>query len=494
MDITAEEVNSLKSAQLPYIKHIYPNLKGELALSESVTLIGANKLWDTPEKVGSSNFLTGKNQIIAILDTGVGGDNDDSALPLSKKVLFGRNFAKDSTEARDKGEDEHGHGTHVASIASENGILKGVAREAKIASFKVVDKSGEFWMDDVVAGIQASLNTLTDADPANNINVINISLQIDCKGLYGGYNDRCGPDDPLSKAVDNAVDKGIVVVVAAGNTGPEAATITSPGTARKAITVGSVDKKKVLASNSSKGPISFINEQGVRETLNKPDILAPGVSICAAQWKSYASSARCFDNQHISLSGTSMATPHISGFAAILRQAYSDKTPLEIKDMILNNADDLKINVNSQGKGLVNATKIFAQFIPGATPVPTPKPVVTKVPKPTKVPKGAVTPPSVTVEPMSTNADLKIKISWTGLVRMLTTDWLGIFTPNASNSDYKAKIYLNCSQASPKKGRTPGFCLITPASLKPALLPGEYEVRIFNGQNVVAKSSLFQIQ
>lgn len=495
MDITADEVNSLKGAQLSYIKHIYPNLQGELALKESVPLIGANKLWVTPEKVGSSTYLTGKNTIIAILDTGVGGDNDDSSLPLSKKVLFGRNFAKDSTEPRDQGRDEHGHGTHVASIATENGSLEGVAREAKIVSFKVFDKSGAGYMADVIQGVQASMNTLIDSDPANNISVINISLSIDCKRYYGGYNQNCGPDDPLSKAVDNAVDRGIVVVVAAGNTGPGMGTITSPGTSRKAITVGSIDKKKVLASDSSKGPVSFTNGQGVKETLNKPDILAPGVGICAAEWGNYQSYARCFDGQHILKNGTSMSAPHIAGIAAILRQAYPDKTALQIKEMVLNNADNLNFDPNSQGKGMVNATKIFAQFIPGATPIPTPKPPSTKAPKPTKTPKTGISSiPTVTVEPISTNADLKIKISWSGLAGITATDWLGIFTPGDSDSAYKAKIYLNCSQTSPKKGRTTGFCLITPAALQPALTPGEYEVRIFVANGVVAKSSLFQIR
>ncbi|MCK5234119.1 MAG: S8 family serine peptidase, partial [Candidatus Aenigmarchaeota archaeon] len=132
-----------------------------------------------------------------------------------EKVIGGYDFVNDDNDPMD----DNGHGTHVAGTAAGNGSLKGVAPDAKLLAYKVLDAYGSGSSSDVIAGIEQAVNDSAD--------VISLSL-----GSSGN------PDDPASVAVDNAVDAGVVVVVAAGNSGPYAQTIMSPGTARNAITVG----------------------------------------------------------------------------------------------------------------------------------------------------------------------------------------------------------------------------------------------------------------
>ena len=195
----------------------------------------------------------------------------------------------------------------------------------------------------------------------------------------GGFGN---PNDPLSQAVDNAVDSGIIVVVAAGNSGPGANTISSPGTARKAITVGATYKSEFdmiyyynceeeniriddIACFSSRGYVEW-EENGDTNYLIKPDVIAPGVEICSAQWdtafeidENYNSPDRpdihrCLDNKHMAISGTSMATPHVAGAVALIKQMHPDWTPEEIKTALRNTAVNIGKNINTQGYGRIN--------------------------------------------------------------------------------------------------------------------------------------------
>jgi len=277
----------------------------------------------------------------------------------NNKVIGGYNFLDYSNDFMD----DAGHGTHVAGIVAGNGSLKGVAPGANIVAYKVLTAYNNGTFDGILSAIDAAVATKFDSDLTNDIAVINMSL-----GAYCGptYNDDCGPNDVVSRAVDTATANGIVSVIAAGNFGPSIATITSPGTARTAITVGAVDKSKKIAYFSSRGPVSIMGE-----LVPKPDILAPGVDICSAElFGTFLPDQKCVDQNHISLSGTSMAAPHITGIVALIKQLHPDWTPDQIKTAIKNNADDLGYDINTQGSGLVNALKIFNI----AAPTPTPKP------------------------------------------------------------------------------------------------------------------------
>lgn len=259
----------------------------------------------------------------------------------NNKVVGGYDFVNGDSDPID----DHGHGTHCASIAAGNGVLKGVAPDAKLYAFKVLNSDGDGSWASVIAGINRAMDPNNDGNFSDHVDVISLSL--------GGEGN---PDDPVSKAVDAAVDAGVVVAVAAGNNGyPQS--IGSPGTSRKAITVGAIDKSGNLAYFSSAGPVIFVNDKNETEIMIKPDVTAPGVSICAAQYDSAWEENKCLDDAHTAISGTSMATPHVAGAAALVKQLNPTWVPEKIKSALkgaykITNSNLL--NPTKQGTGLID--------------------------------------------------------------------------------------------------------------------------------------------
>jgi len=225
-------------------------------------------------------------------------------------------------------------------------------------------------IETVIAGIERAVDPNQDGDFSDHVNVISMSLGAKCWII--GYNEYCGPDDPLSASVDNANDIGVVVVVAAGNNGPISKSIDCPGCARKAITVGASYKKDYegpywddvdprvdqITSFSSRGPVMWNNGY-----LSKPDVVAPGAIICAARYDNIFPEGShdyyypCYDEQHVQLAGTSMATPVVAGVAALIKQKHPDWYPEDIKYVISHNAIDLGYDENTQGGGRVDVLK-----------------------------------------------------------------------------------------------------------------------------------------
>ncbi|MBU4265771.1 MAG: S8 family serine peptidase [Candidatus Altiarchaeota archaeon] len=376
------------------------------------------------------------------------------------KVWGGYDFVNDDVDPMD----DAGHGTHCAGIALSNGSLKGVAPDARLLAYKVLDSLGSGLDDDIIAGIERAVNDSAD--------VISLSL-----GSSGN------PDDALSQAVDNAANAGAVVVVAAGNSGPDSGTIGSPACARKAITVGATYKEGYNAATSElyllndtaaeeidsepleesaltpeggitaellfaslgyaenftgqnftgkialigRGELYFhekvhnaydagavgaiiynnqlgnfigslINQseipavsiswsngmslyiilmengtvtvnmsvipseqlitdfssRGPAYIYNKPDLVAPGALICASQWDDVYSDSSCYDSEHAAISGTSMATPHVAGAAALILQKHTDWSPDHVKYALLTTAEDYGYDADVQGAGLID--------------------------------------------------------------------------------------------------------------------------------------------
>src|SRR3989344_8752501 len=357
LDISAEEAQSIKD--FPEIKNIYPNNKVNITLEDSVPLINADDVWklDANGKncaTSGKPCLTGKGITIGIIDTGVDYTHEDLGNGCfgnaNCKVVSGWDFSDNDTDPMDY----MGHGTHVAATAAGNGVLKGVAPDAKIVSYKVFPNS---YASTIISAIDRSADPNQDNDFSDHLDVISLSL--------GGRGD---PDDAMSQSIDNAVSVGVVAVIAAGNSGPYSNTIGSPGTARKAITVAASDKNDLIAGFSSRGPVSWIDATGNLKFLIKPDVAAPGVDICAAQWDSAWSDERCLDDKHVAISGTSMATPHVSGAVALIKQAHPSWTPNEIKFVLRNTAIDLKqvlgggrdaisYRITEQGYGRIDVLK-----------------------------------------------------------------------------------------------------------------------------------------
>ena len=151
------------------------------------------------------------------------------------------------------------------------------------------------------------------------------------------------------QAVEKAVEAGLTVVIAAGNSGPYAGSVGTPGNAPNVISVGAADDRNTLtreddivARFSSRGPSKYDN-------LVKPDVVAPGTNIIAASNDMEG---------YVSLSGTSMATPDVAGTAALLYQVKPDATPQEIKAALMETAEHLpsmpEKDPNTEGQGMIN--------------------------------------------------------------------------------------------------------------------------------------------
>ncbi|MGW3243011.1 S8 family peptidase [Streptomyces sp. NPDC001070] len=276
---------------------------------------------------------------IAVLDTGV----DKSHPDLTSRVVAEKNFS-----TADNLLDHFGHGTHVASIAAGTGeksagAYKGVASGAQIISGKVLDDEG--YGDD--AGIIAGLEWAA----ASGAKVANLSL---------GGADTPGVD-PIEEAVNRlSADTGTLFVIAAGNEGDDDSTVGSPGSADAALTVGAVDKDSKLADFSSRGP-------RVGDGAVKPDVTAPGVDITAA-----AAKGSVIDTDpgvphpadgYLTISGTSMATPHVAGAAAILAQEHPDWTGTQIKAALVGSTADGGYTAFQQGSGQIDLARAIHQDV-----------------------------------------------------------------------------------------------------------------------------------
>ena len=300
-------------SQLSFIKSVEYDAETRIVLAQSALQIKANRVW-------LEHGIEGKNIRIAVLDTGIDNNHQDL-----QNVILEKDFTGEGTD------DEHGHGTHVASIIagsgkSSAGLYKGIASKASLMDIKVLNKQGSGRLSDTIAGIEYAV--------INNADVISMSLGaiIPCNGL-----------DATSLASDVAVKKGIVVVVAAGNSGPLPGTIGSPGCAREVITVGAVDQLDKIAVFSSRGP-----------TLDgrvKPDIVAPGVLITAAK----------SGGGYTIMSGTSMSTPMVSGVVALILSKNPGLSPEQIKNVLKETAKDLGEDKNIQGAGRVDAYLSFTK-------------------------------------------------------------------------------------------------------------------------------------
>ncbi|MFF5077600.1 S8 family serine peptidase [Actinoplanes sp. NPDC000266] len=310
------------------VERIWLDGKRKLTLDRSVPQIGAPAAWQ--------QGLDGTGVTVAVLDSGVDATHPDLAGRL-KEV---RNF----TDAPDAG-DTFGHGTHVASTiagtgAASDGRYRGVAPGAQLLIGKVCP--GEECQDSaILAGM---------AWAAASAPVVNMSL---------GGDDEPGTD-PMEEAVDELSARyHTLFVVAAGNNGH--APVSSPGSAAAALSVGAVDRDNAIADFSNWGP-------ALEGELVKPEITAPGVDIVAARAAHATIGDPAGNPAYASLSGTSMATPHVAGAAAILAQRHSGWTGQQLKTALMASAEPTPgLETYAQGAGRVDVARAITQTVATAT-------------------------------------------------------------------------------------------------------------------------------
>ncbi|MET0494595.1 MAG: S8 family peptidase, partial [Actinoplanes sp.] len=279
------------------IEKVWLDGKAEAALAESTAQIGAPEVW----RRGN----VGRGVDVAVLDTGI-----DLAHPdLAGQVAATESFVPGQTI-----QDGKGHGTHVASTiagtgAASAGQEQGVAPGARLHIGKVLGDDGfgqESW---IISGMEWAVRD-------QHARVVNLSLGAD----------PTDGTDPMSQAVDQlSAETGALFVISAGNDGPGAYTVGTPGAADAALTVGAVDNKDLLAFFSSQGP-------RVGDRALKPDLTAPGVNILAAR-SQYIDEG---EGSYLSMSGTSMAAPHVTGAAALLAAEHPELTGRQLKDALVS--------------------------------------------------------------------------------------------------------------------------------------------------------------
>lgn len=274
--------------------------------------------------------VTGKNVTIAIFDTGV----DYTHPALKDNYLGGYDFVNDDSNPFD----DHGHGTHVAGIAigrtmDTNEWNGGIAPDTKFYSYKVMDEQGVGSISSFLQAFEYALDPNQDGDPSDKVDIISISAG-DAEG---------SSEDLLSQAANNAVKSGILVVAAAGNSGPEESTISSPGIGEYVIAVGAATEDHTIASFSSRGSCLYDRV--------KPDVLAPGVQINST-WPS---------GTYKILSGTSMATPYVAGYCARILEQHPEWTPLEVIMALRKQTTSFGYDLVTQGYGYLD-TESYAEI------------------------------------------------------------------------------------------------------------------------------------
>lgn len=343
------------------VERVWADLPVHTWLDASVPLLEVPGVW--------ADSGRGAGVKIGIVDTGIDPAHPDFA----GRIRATRDFTGKGSVA-----DGHGHGTHVASIAAGSGAASGdkyvgVAPEALLCVAKVLADNGGGMMSDVMAGIEWVVD--------EGAQVINLSLGAPGPG---------DGDDALSALCDAAVEEGVVVCAAAGNSGPGASTVGPPGVARLVITIGASDKSDGIASFSSRGPTA--------DGRTKPDVVFPGVGIVAAR-ASGTSMGTPVDDHYTSASGTSMATPHATGAVALLLEAYPKLTPAEVKDVLKRTARNLGLDANTQGAGRAQVYSAYASLKP-IEPLP-PEPPEPEPPEPPEppAPPEPPTPPTPPTPP-----------------------------------------------------------------------------------------------
>ncbi|WP_424357054.1 S8 family serine peptidase [Methanocella sp. MCL-LM] len=363
--IPDSKVDELKAME--NVKYVEKDQQVHVLLDKAVPQIGADQAWNSG--------YTGKGVKVAVIDTGIDGSHPD----LNGNKIVGW---VDYTQGKTTPYDDHGHGTHVAGTiagtgAADSGKYKGVAPEASVMGIKVLGKDGSGSNSNILKGIDWAVQ--------NNADIISMSL--------GSSSHSQASDD----AIKRAVDAGVTVIVAAGNSGPNAKTVACPGDSPYAITVGATDRNDQIASFSSRGP--------TYDGRTKPDVTNMGVGLVAAKATGVASS-KPVGQYYQAMSGTSMATPMTSGVAALLLQAKPDLTPAQMKDALTKTAKPLGSGVpnNNYGYGRVDATAALKYVLSGQLPTPSPTPTPTPGPSPTPTPTPGPNPtPTPTPTPAPGN-------------------------------------------------------------------------------------------
>ncbi len=328
VEATADGIAELKAH--PLVEAVYPNVQFELSLAESVPLINADDVWQLQVE---GVPVDGRDVSVCVIDTGISPHSAFQSRIVDQKCFCAPNCCPNGQATDVIATDTHSssHGTHVSGIIGANGpTYKGVAPGVNIIAVKVCSSS--CGLADIISGLDYCLQQ----KQAHNVVAISGSL-----GDGGNYQAQEQCPTYLDSAIDAAFNAGIVSVFASGNNGYTNG-VSYPGCNPNAIAVGATDKSDVIASFTNRGVLL--------------DVLAPGVSIISTK----------ASETYGTLSGTSQATPHVSGVAALMYQvAQALNTPLT-PDQIRQTLQDTGVLIG--GWKRVDAMAAVQTLIPSNAP------------------------------------------------------------------------------------------------------------------------------
>ena len=294
----------------------------------------------------------GTGVTVAVIDTGLWWEAD-TLLSKTPKFRF-------DTTSKPLDDDPNGHGTHISSIIASNGlatnwISEGIAPRADIGAVRAFGADGSGSYIDVIEGI----DYVVQNKAKHNIRVLNLSFSASPRSYYW--------EDPLNQAVMKAWQAGIVVVAAAGNSGPTAMTIGVPGNVPYVITVGAMTDNYTPVDSTDDKLASFSSTGPTYEGFVKPEVVAPGGHIAGSlPFDGYIATlypgSMIGSDRQFKMSGTSQATAIVSGIVALMLQQDPSLTPDQVKCRLMasarpavNSKGKAAYTVFQQGAGLVNA-------------------------------------------------------------------------------------------------------------------------------------------
>jgi serine protease AprX len=329
----------------PAIAGLSVDARIEMATSgtDAYDAFDPNLAWRKAIRLGQlPSGIDGSGVTVAMIDTGV-AQHDDFGDRVVARVDFTPGGA---------GDDQFGHGTHLAGVIAGDGGAsagkwRGVAPRAELVSVKVAGADGSTDVSVVIAAIQWVVTHRDDY----GIRVLNLSFGTDSIQPYA--------IDPLDAAVERAWAAGITVVVSAGNRGPGIGTIAKPADDPYVITVGAADLNQTsdrwddeVAPFSSRGP--------TQDGFEKPDLVAPGTTIVATRDAGSAVDQlhpdAVVDENYFKGTGTSQSGAVVSGIAALMYEANPNLTPKRVKGILMGTAFKTAAYRMGGGEGLVDAT------------------------------------------------------------------------------------------------------------------------------------------